>query len=127
MPVVSGGGFVLIPDSLATSAQANQADGWKDYDSQRPTTPVAPTWQVNAGDDLNFILTEWAAREGWRVQWESEYVYTLQSPARFSGDFVTAATELLRGMQDARPVVTAQFWEGNKMLVVGNGSLDEVN
>lgn len=128
MPVVSGGGFVLIPETQVASVAPAGGEGWKDYGTQRTiAAPIAPTWQVNAGDDLNLILNEWAAKEGWRVRWESEFVYTLQSPARFSGDFVTAATELLRGMQDARPAVTAKFFEGNKVLLVGNGSLGEVN
>lgn len=123
MPVVSGGGFVLIPETVQT---AKADGGWTEYDQQAETVRV-PEWVVKPGDDLNATLSAWAEKEGWRLVWESEYIYELTSAAKFRGDFVTATTELLRSMQDARPVITAQFYQGNKVLVVGNGNLDEVN
>ena len=126
MPVVNGSGFVLIPEVAADAKGA--AGGWNEYPGQEAdgASGVAE-WVVQPGDDLSAVLADWSEKTGWRLVWESEYIYKLTSAAKFRGDFVTATTELLRSMQDARPAITAQFYQGNKVLVVGNGNLDEVN
>lgn len=127
VPVVSGAGFVLIPEGAPTGANAGgKGGGWTDYNGG-PSKPAAQAWVVKPGDDLYATLSEWAEREGWRLVWESGYRYQMTSAAKFSGTFVAATTDLLRSMQEARPVITAQFYEGNKVLVVGNDGLDEAN
>lgn len=119
IPVVPGAGFVLIPES----GPKQGGEGWQEFDGQ----PQAAEWVVASGQDLHAILEEWAAKSGWRLVWESEYTYSLTGAAVFRGDFVTASTELLRSMQDVRPVPTASFYQGNKVLVIANNGLDEAN
>lgn len=116
VPVVPGAGFVLIPEGGA----GHGGNGGQE------AAPAAD-WVVVAGMDLHDILDQWATKSGWRLVWESEYSYSLTSAAAFRGDFVTASTELLRSMQDVRPVPTATFFQGNKVLVIANNGLDEAN
>lgn len=130
--LVSGGGFVLMAQRARPVASAPErvasadASGWREYE-QAPAAVAARGWIAQEGHTLHAILDDWATTEGWRLEWNSRYEYKLTSSARFDGDFVTATTELMRSMAQARPVLTAKFYQGNKVLVVGNGSLDETN
>jgi len=123
IPVVPGAGFVLIPES-GVSTQSGQSGDWKTYEA---TPAPAPEWVVANGQDLRTVLEEWGEKAGWRIVWDSEYTYTLTSAARFQGDFLKAATELMRSMQNVRPTPTANFHQGNKVLVIANNGLDEAN
>lgn len=125
VPVVPGAGFVLIPESGPRPAAAGAGE-WQTYGTAPAPAPQAE-WVVSSGASLHAVLEEWAQRADWTLVWESEYVYELTSSAKFSGDFVTAAAELLRSMQDVRPVVTAEFHQGNKVLVIANNNFDEAN
>ncbi len=138
-PSVSASGFVLVPAHVAkvvavADADEPHEDGWKPVPKAegRRAAPVAAKavappsgFDARKDDNLATVLQDWAAREGWKVEWKSEYSYRLTTSARFQGDFVQATTELLRSMTEARPQPTAEFYRGNKVLVIDNGSRDE--
>lgn len=96
-------------------------------DSYEPPPPPLPSWPVEAGLSLRGVLEDWTEKAGWGLIWESEYEYPLEASATFQGEFVVAASELIASMRHARPTVTAKFYQGNRVLVIGNASLDSVN
>lgn len=119
---VSSSGFVIVS---AKPDRAPERDGWKKYESKSSApAPVAASFVVREGQNLRSVLEEWSGRSGWRLVWNSEYSYALNSSAQFKGTFHEAAHELLRSMAHVRPQVTATFFAGNKTLVVGNELAD---
>ncbi len=131
-PTVSASGFVLVPKRAervaAAEPPAGGDEGWKPVSRKRaePAAPAAPVGFIaQSGENLSTVLQDWAAREGWRVEWKSEYQYKLTASAKYQGGFMEASTELLRSMSEARPQPTAEFFKGNKVLVIDNGSRDE--
>lgn len=82
---------------------------------------------VVAGYDLRATLESWAAATGWTVNWKSDFSYSIEADATFTGDFVKAATDLRNAMADARPTIGLDFYQANKVLVVSNQLADEVN
>ena len=122
---VSGGGFVMIPVRGAEpkDAPAVRKGAWREASAGAPVA-AGPALVVREGDNLHAVLKEWTAVNGWRLVWNNEFSYKLNSSARFSGDFVTATSELLKSMKGVRPLITASFFNGNKTLVVGNDSSD---
>jgi len=117
---VSSSGFVIVS---AKPDRATDRDGWKKYES-KSSAPVAASFVVREGQNLRAVLEDWSGRSGWKLVWNSEYSYALNSSAQFKGTFHEAAHELLRSMAHVRPQVTATFFAGNKTLVVGNELAD---
>lgn len=141
-PTVSASGFVLMPKReppRVAVAEAGGDDGWKPVsrrrapapaprvDAPEPARAAVPAAGFVAEKDQNLasVLQEWAAREGWHVEWKSEYQYRLRASARYPGGFVEASSELVRSMADARPQPTAEFFKGNKTLVIDNTGRSE--
>ena len=119
---VSSSGFVIVS---AKPDRAPERDGWKKYEGKSSApAPVAASFVVREGQNLRAVLEDWSGRSGWKLVWNSEYSYALNSSAQFKGTFHEAAHELLRSMAHVRPQVTATFFAGNKTLVVGNELAD---
>jgi len=134
-PVVGGGsvsssGFVLVESDKAPQASVNGAGGsnkgeWRKYSASNASSePVKSSLVVREGQDLRSALQDWSDRSGWKLVWNAEYEYALISSAKFSGDFQTSTSELLRSMDQVRPRISATFYTGNKTLVVGNAHGD---
>lgn len=122
---VSGGGFVMLPvrSEAPRPAKAAWREPGADVEGIAPP-PAGGALVVQQGDNLRAVLADWTARNGWRLVWNSEFSYRLDSAARFQGGFVEATGELLKSMRAVRPLVTASFFQGNKTLVIGNDSSD---
>jgi hypothetical protein len=83
-------------------------------------------WLVYENSTLENTLMDWADRAGWTVIWDSSYSYPIEASAEFRGDFVSAASHLIKTMERAQPPVGGEFFKGNKVLVLttrtdGNG------
>jgi hypothetical protein len=83
-------------------------------------------WLVYENSTLENTLMDWADRADWTVIWESSYSYPIEASAEFRGDFVSAASHLIKTMGRAQPPVSGEFFKGNKVLVLstradGNG------
>lgn len=82
---------------------------------------------VAEGYKLHGTLDAWASATGWKVIWNSDHDYLIQANATFSGDFVKASSDLITAMGDARPQITVDYYQGNKVIVISNKLSDEVN
>lgn len=122
---VSGGGFVMVGPRVARET-VEVVDAKGRAGGTKVAVAVAPRaeWIVREGENLQSVLRDWSGKEGWKMVWESEFRYQIASSAKFDGDFVQAASELVRSMSHIRPLVTVTFYQGNKTIVVGNGSTD---
>lgn len=135
---VGGGGFMIRPyhQGAAASAPTKPAgneklvgkeikeqknDGWKPVAGSEGQYVVAPGYM------LRTTLTKWSEAAGWHLVWKSDFDYAITTGATFSGDFVGASKQLLTAMKDARPTITADFFTGNKTVVISNNMADEVN
>ncbi len=125
---VGGGGFTIRPyreaakpgQGLKGKDFSDKQDGWQKYDGKGQ-------FVVEEGYMLHGTLSTWAEATGWKVVWDSQHDYLIEANATFEGDFVKASSELVRAMRDARPQITVDYYQGNKVLVVSNKLSDEVN
>lgn len=143
---IGGGGFVIKPyrqakpaeepKSAETSIVAKDSSGgedtaWRPYagkvtkDASVSSAPVR--FSVAEGDELRSVLEKWGSAAGWTVKWDSQFHYPIEASATFDGDFIEAVSALVRAMSEARPVITVDFYKGNKVVVVKNEAADEVN
>jgi hypothetical protein len=111
----SRGGFVMVPYHGAQPVEGVA------YTSAEGGTAIGNgMWRADKDQPLRSVLQEWAARSGWSLVWNAGFEYRLQAGAVFTGDFVQAAGDLVKSLQNARPAVTATFYKGNRVLVVAN-------
>lgn len=76
-------------------------------------------WHVSPRHTVNDILADWGEKAGWTVAFKTNQVYEIEASADFEGDFISAASSLLKSVH-AEPRFKAVFHSGNKVLVVGN-------
>lgn len=83
------------------------------------------TWHAKQNHTLDEVLGDWADKAGWTLVFSSRMIYQLQASADFDGNFIQAASSLVRSVRASpQPIVT--FHQGNKTLVVSN-SADQTN
>jgi hypothetical protein len=125
---VGGGGFTIKPyrepskpaQELKGKDIVDHKDGWQKYDGKGQ-------FIVEEGFMLHGTLSTWAEATGWKVVWNSQHDYLIEANATFTGDFVKASSDLISAMKDARPQITVDYYQGNKVIVISNKLSDEVN
>lgn len=70
------------------------------------------------GSTLRTTLEQWAAAGGWTVHWATERSYPIRGRAIFTGDFVAAASDLIRSFRHLNPPPIGRFYLRNKELRV---------
>jgi hypothetical protein len=103
------------PQGAASSSR--RANAATETPRGAPDGARSGAWRAPKGETLNNVLSDWADRSGWSVVFQSRVVYELQAGAQFEGDFVEAATALLKSVQ-ATPMPRATFFRGNRVLLV---------
>jgi hypothetical protein len=78
-------------------------------------------WHARADQTLDQVLGDWADKAGWTLIFKSPMIYELQASADFEGNFLEAASSLIRSVR-AVPQPIATFYRGNNTLVVTNNS-----
>lgn len=129
---VGGGGFSIKPYREAPKASKpgeglkgkdfadEKKGGWEKYEGKGH-------FIVEEGFMLHGTLNTWAEATGWKVVWNSQHDYLIEANATFNGDFVKASSDLITAMKDARPQITVDYYQGNKVIVISNKLSDEVN
>jgi len=132
--VLGSGGFTIRPyrNHADASVPADKSgdvlkgkdivkdSSWQKYDGKGQ-------FVVEEGYMLHSTLNAWAEATGWKVAWHSDHDYLIEANATFSGDFVKASSDLIKAMRDARPQITVDYYQGNKVIVISNKLSDEVN
>jgi len=86
-----------------------------------PPVVVQEVWTAPAGRQLKAVLDDWAGRAGWTLVWQSDHDYPLEASASFTGDFTDAAQQLVAALATVAPAPFANFYKGNRVLVVHTG------
>ena len=89
--------------------------------SAPPAVVVQEVWTAAAGRQLRAVLDDWAGRAGWTLVWQSDRDYPLEASASFTGDFTQAAQQLVAALAAVAPAPFANFYKGNRVLVVHTG------
>lgn len=82
-----------------------------------PATP-ALVWTLAAGRTVGQELKAWAEKADWKVIWSLPKDWLVPASTSFSGDFQTAAGDAIKTLAANGALVHAQFYEGNKTMVV---------
>ena len=104
----------LLPDKPSETVKPVAAE------SQVPAPPEE-VWLAVPGNTLRDVLVDWGKRAGWTIVWQSDREYPLEAPAKFSGDFVSAARRLFDGFATAMPAPLGNLYKENQVLVVVSG------
>lgn len=85
---------------------------------EKPVFNIAPTWTMSVGHTIGQELQAWGVKAGWKVIWNLPRDWSVPAPSQFSGDFSTAASEVIETLAENGALIHAQFFSGNKTLVV---------
>lgn len=83
-----------------------------------PVPEVLPIWTLTAGLMIGHELQKWGQKAGWKVIWSMSKDWVVPAPTSFTGDFRAAASEVIKTLAVNGALVRAQFFDGNKTLVV---------
>jgi hypothetical protein len=98
-------------DSLATSPTESPI-----------LAPRLLVWTLAAGHTIGQELKVWGEKANWKVIWNLPKDWLVPTSTSFSGDFQTAAGDVIKTLAANGALVHAQFYEGNKtMLISGPG------
>ncbi len=80
--------------------------------------PEQSPWTLNAGQTVGHELQAWGVKAGWKVIWNMQKDWAVPASTSFSGDFSSAAAEVIKTLAANGALVRAQFYDGNKTMVV---------
>lgn len=84
--------------------------------------PVTQIWHLSTGHLVRQDLIAWGERAGWKVLWHLQRDWAIPADTDFTGDFKSAAAEVIRTLADNGVVIRGQFYDANKTLVVSGAS-----
>lgn len=90
-----------------------------------PAPPPIPTWTLTAGHTIGYDLQTWAEKANWKVVWNLQKDWTVPASTIFSGEFQGAATDVIKTLAANGALIHAQFFEGNKTMVVTGPGVTE--
>jgi outer membrane biosynthesis protein TonB len=85
---------------------------------QVSSIPTKSTWTLTAGETVGRGLQTWAEKAGWKVVWNMSKDWAVPASSTFHGDFQAAASEVISTLAANGALVRAQFFSGNKTLLV---------
>lgn len=80
--------------------------------------PALSLWTLNAGQTVGRELQAWGVKAGWKVIWNMQKDWSVPASTSFSGDFPSAAADVIKTLAINGALVRAQFYDGNKTMVV---------
>jgi len=84
-------------------------------------------WVAKEGLTLRQVLQEWCDIEGWELVWNTNREFPLRASAVFRGRFQDVSAALIRTFTRANPQPTAQYFFGNRVLVIRTQEESDVN
>jgi len=106
------------------ATKAPHQGGLENQEDLREFVSKIALWHAQQGHTLDEVLGDWADKAGWTLVFNSKMIYELQASANFDGDFISAASALIKSIR-AMPQPLATFYRGNKTLVISNHSDQE--
>lgn len=84
----------------------------------QPYADPAKSWDVREGELLSQLMRRWGAESGWTVVYQSPADFILQANVTVRGTFPEAAGEVIESFADAKPPLRAEFYTGNRVIVI---------
>lgn len=120
-----------LPQGVVESEEELQIPGHMPSDGERtvktvvaqgpasaPLAKAIQTWQLTVGRTIGKELHTWSQIAGWQVIWNLPKDWSVPATTTFTGDFKTAASEVISTLATNGALVRAQFYDGNKTMVV---------
>jgi len=76
------------------------------------------TWTMRTGHTVGQELQAWGVRAGWKIIWNMPKDWAVPAQSTFYGDFQKVASDVIITLASNGALVRAQFFEGNKTVVV---------
>ena len=89
-----------------------------------PIKPL-PVWTLTGGQSVGHELKAWGEKAGWQVVWNLSTDWSVPASTQFSGEFPAVAAEVIKTLAANGALIHAQFFEGNKTLVVTGPGVSE--
>jgi hypothetical protein len=83
-----------------------------------PAPKILPVWTMTAGHTIGQDLKAWGVKADWHVIWNMQKDWAVPAPTSISGDFRSAASEVIKTLAANGALVRAQFYDGNRTMVV---------
>jgi hypothetical protein len=91
-----------------------------------PAQPPVPLWTLRQGRLVGNELREMAGRAGWNLVWQLQRDIVVPADTTYSGDFETAAGDVITTLRSNGLLIHAKFYQGNKTMVVsGPGTVPQ--
>lgn len=82
-----------------------------------------PVWTLTVGNAVGHELQSWGEKAGWKVIWSMPKDWTVPATTSFSGDFKSAASDVIKTLAANGALVRAQFYDGNKTMIVSGAGV----
>lgn len=118
-PIAALGGVGSKENRAETEKKAEQlAEEKAEEKASAPAPKPLPSWTLTAGRTIGQELQAWGAKAGWKVIWSMQKDWAVPASTVFTGDFKSAASDVIKNLASNGALVRAQFYDGNKTLVV---------
>lgn len=87
-------------------------------DPANPFVDAAAEWDVRTNETLSQLLHRWADDAGFTVVYQADTDFVLQADVIIRGTFAEAAGQVIESFANANPAITADYYLGNKVIVV---------
>jgi hypothetical protein len=84
-----------------------------------PAPAPLPKWTLTAGRTIGQELQNWGTKAGWKVIWTMQKDWAVPASTVFTGEFKTAASDVINNLASNGALIRAQFYDGNRTLVIG--------
>ncbi len=106
-------------NAMAEVAEINSDEPMsRQSDSISKIAELKTTWTLTAGRTIGQELQAWGMKAGWKVIWTMPRDWTVPANTGFSGQFETAAADVINTLAANGALIRAQFYDGNKTMVV---------
>jgi hypothetical protein len=119
--------ILLIEASLPSLAKGRQSTskngGWSNAGLKE--APVTKAWKLTEGKTIGKEIGAWATDAGWKLVWNLNKDWQVPASTTFTGDFKSAASEVIKTLAANGVLIRAQFFDGNKTVVVSGPGVAE--
>lgn len=92
-------------------------------DANKPKQSLV--WTLTPGRTVGKELEAWGEIAGWKVIWNLQKDWSVPAASEFIGEFRAAAASVIKTLASNGALISAEFFEGNKTMVVTGPGVSE--
>ena len=101
---------------------APEGSGLWHRDPSNPFIDAASEWDVRSGETLSQLLHRWADDAGYTIVYQANTDFVIQADVIIRGTFAEATGQVVESFANANPPIAAEYFFGNKVIVVRSAS-----